>query len=176
MDRISLPPLSLVFGAAASGKSDFAETLVRRSGLKRVYLATSEAQDAEMRAKIARHVARRGAGWEAIEAPRDLGPALRERCADQVVLLDCATMWLSNQIMTEADLVQAEADLLRDLAACSAPCVVVSNELGAGIVPENALARRFREAHGRMNQAIADRADWVAFVAAGLPLWLKGGA
>lgn len=170
---MQLPPLTLVIGAAASGKSRFAEGLL--DGAKRkIYLATAQAHDAEMRAKIDLHTARRGAEWHTINAPLDLGPALGT--ADAPVLLDCATMWLTNHLLADHDLTVQEAALLDALAACPAPVIVVSNEVGAGIVPENALARAFREAQGRLNQRLAAQADRVALVAAGLPLWLKGGA
>lgn len=171
----SLPKLTLILGGAASGKSDFAEAQLAAHPGPRLYLATAEAHDAEMRAKIDRHIARRGPGWRSIEAPRDLAPALAGAKAGEAVLIDCATMWLSNQMMAEADIEAETAALIGALRECAAPCVMVSNELGCGIVPENALARRFREAHGRLNQALAGAADQVALVAAGLPLWLKGG-
>lgn len=168
---MKLPPLTLVIGAAASGKSRFAEGLL--DGAKRkIYLATAQAHDAEMRAKIDLHAARRGAEWHTVNAPLDLDPALGT--ADAPVLLDCATMWLTNHLLADHDLTVQEAALLDALAACPAPVIVVSNEVGAGIVPENALARAFREAQGRLNQRLAVQADQVALVAAGLPLWLKG--
>ena len=169
-----LPELTLVLGGAASGKSTFAESLVVQSGQNRVYLATAQAFDDEMQAKVARHRQMRGDGWQTIEAPLDPGSALHDITADQVVLLDFATMWLSNHLLAESDLEQARDTLLTGLAACPAPVVVVSNEVGLSVVPENPLARRFREAQGRLNQTLAARAGLVVNVVAGLPQVLKG--
>lgn len=169
-----LTELTLVLGGAASGKSTFAESLVVQSGQNRVYLATAQAFDDEMQAKVARHRQMRGDGWQTIEAPLDPGSPLHDIAADQVVLLDCATMWLSNHLLAESDLEQARDTLLASLAACPAPVVVVSNEVGLSVVPENPLARRFREAQGRLNQTLAARAGLVVNVVAGLPQVLKG--
>ncbi|MDC0739010.1 bifunctional adenosylcobinamide kinase/adenosylcobinamide-phosphate guanylyltransferase [Cognatishimia sp. SS12] len=169
-----LPKLTFVLGGAASGKSAFAEKLVNDAGCPKVYLATAQAFDAEMRAKISAHIAMRGAGWHTIEAQLDLAPALAGCRADQVVLLDCATMWLSNQLLAEKDVAEATAALLEALAACPGRIVLVSNEVGMGIVPDNALARQFREAQGKLNQQLAAAADLAFFVVAGLPQCLKG--
>ncbi|MFB9150990.1 bifunctional adenosylcobinamide kinase/adenosylcobinamide-phosphate guanylyltransferase [Roseovarius ramblicola] len=169
-----IPRLSLVLGGASSGKSVFAEGLVASAGGARVYLATAEAHDAEMRARLDRHRARRGPEWRTIEAPRDLSPALGQAQAGEVVLLDCATMWLSNHLLAESDLAAAEAALMGALAACTAPVVVVSNEVGLSVVPDNALARRFQAAQGALNQRLAARAGLVVNVIAGLPQVLKG--
>ncbi|GAB4289274.1 MAG: bifunctional adenosylcobinamide kinase/adenosylcobinamide-phosphate guanylyltransferase [Roseovarius sp.] len=169
-----LPGVTLVLGGAASGKSTFAEDLVRRSGRGLVYLATAQVQDAEMRAKVARHRRLRGAGWQTIEEPRDPGRVLAGISAECAVLLDCATMWLSNHLLAGSDLAEQQAGLMAALAGCAAPVVIVSNEVGLSVVPDNALARRFREAQGRLNQALAARADLVVNVIAGLPLVLKG--
>ena len=171
---ITLPSLTLVLGGAASGKSTYAEHLVAAASRPMVYVATAQAFDGEMHAKIATHQDRRGAGWRTIEAPMDVAPALAGAKPDEVVLFDCATMWLTNQVMANADLPTAEAALFNALAACAAPIVLVSNEVGAGIVPENKLARRFRQAQGELNQRLAQRADLVVTVMAGLPLALKG--
>lgn len=169
-----LPELTLVLGGAASGKSTLAESLVAQSGQNRVYLATAQAFDDEMQAKVARHRQMRGDGWQTIEAPLDPGSVLHDISAGQVVLLDCATMWLSNHLLAESDLEQARDTLLAGLSACLAPVVVVSNEVGLSVVPENPLARRFREAQGRLNQTLAARAGLVVNVVAGLPQVLKG--
>lgn len=104
----------------------------------------------------------------------DLPPVLADLTGDQICLIDCATMWLTNHLLAESDLGQARATFLQALRNCSAPCVVVSNEVGHGIVPENALARQFREAQGRLNIALAAQADLVVQVTAGLPQVLKG--
>ncbi|UWQ14933.1 bifunctional adenosylcobinamide kinase/adenosylcobinamide-phosphate guanylyltransferase [Aliiroseovarius sp. M344] len=172
--KVSLPPLTLVLGGAASGKSDYAERLVVTTQRPLVYVATAQAHDTEMSVKIARHQARRGAGWRTIEAPDNVADALADADPTEVVLLDCATMWLSNQLFADADLADAESHLFSALTACEAPVVVVSNEVGAGIVPENALARQFRQAQGELNQRLAARSDLVVAVMAGLPLVLKG--
>jgi adenosylcobinamide kinase / adenosylcobinamide-phosphate guanylyltransferase len=169
-----LPKLTLVLGGAASGKSAWAEQLVLQTLLQPVYMATAQAWDAEMQAKIARHRDMRGSGWQTVEAPLDLCPALNAANADQTVLLDCATLWLSNHLLAEDDLEAQTADLLAALDRCAACVVVVSNEVGAGIVPENALARRFRQAQGELNQRLAAQAGLVVAVMAGLPLVLKG--
>ncbi|GAW36639.1 bifunctional adenosylcobalamin biosynthesis protein CobP [Roseovarius sp. A-2] len=169
-----LQPLTLVLGGAASGKSAYAEGLVRAAGRPRIYLATAEAHDAEMRAKLERHRARRGPDWRTVEAARDIGPALAQAGSGDVVLLDCATMWLSNHLLAESDLAQAEAALVAALDSCAAPVVVVSNEVGLSVVPDNALARRFQNAQGALNQRLAARAGLVVNVIAGLPQVLKG--
>ncbi len=169
-----LPDLTFVLGGAASGKSAFAEQLVVSSGKSRVYLATSQVFDDEMRQKVGQHIAQRGPDWLTVEAPLDLAPVLADLKADQVCLIDCATMWLTNHLLAETDLATAQADLLDALGHCAAQIVIVSNEVGHGIVPENALARRFREAQGRLNIALAARADLAVQVTAGLPMVLKG--
>lgn len=170
----SLPTLTLILGGAASGKSAYAEALVLGTGLRPLYLATAQAWDAEMTAKIARHKARRGPEWQTVEAPLDLAGALRQTMPEQVVLVDCLTLWLTNQILGDHDLTVAEQGLCAALATAPGPVVLVSNETGLGIVPDNALARRFREAQGALNQRIAARAGLVVAVMAGLPLALKG--
>lgn len=130
--------------------------------------------DAEMRGKAAQHQADRGTDWITIEAPLDPGAVLRDTAADKVVLLDCVTLWLTNVMLAERDL-EAEIDgLLAALASAACDVTVVSNEVGMGIVPDNALARRFRNAQGRLNQRLAAQADSVITVIAGLPLVLKG--
>lgn len=166
--------LSLVIGGANSGKSDIAEKMIVFSGLPKVYLATAQAFDDEMAAKIARHRADRGPQWLTIDAPLAAGAALLGVQSGQIVLLDCATMWLSNHLLAGSDLAHEQAALLDALAHCPAPVVVVTNEVGQGIVPDNALARRFREAQGRLNRALAAQAGQVVGVMAGLPFALKG--
>ena len=127
-----------------------------------------------MRDRIASHRQDRGDGWETVDAPLDLAGALAAIPADAAVLVDCATLWLTNHMLAEHDLAAETDRLLASLAACPAPIVVVSNEVGWGIVPDNALARRFRDAQGRLNQRMAAQADLVVGVMAGLPLALKG--
>ena len=170
-----LPALTLVLGGARSGKSRHAEGLVEAaSGARRVYVATATAGDAEMAARIAAHRNRRGADWSTVEAPHDLaGEISRAAAPDAAVLVDCLTLWLSNLLLAGADLGAARRSLLEALAAARGPVVCVANEVGLGIVPDNALARAFRDAAGRLNQDVAAAADRVVFVAAGLPLVLK---
>lgn len=163
-----------MIGGARSGKSGLAERLATGSTRPRRYIATAEAWDDEMRARIDRHRADRGAGWETVEAPLDLCAALAGAGQDQVVLVDCATLWLTNHLLAEHDLEAETAALLTALAACPAPVIMVSNEVGWGIVPDNALARTFRDAQGRLNQRMAAQADLVVGVMAGLPMVLKG--
>jgi adenosylcobinamide kinase/adenosylcobinamide-phosphate guanylyltransferase len=169
-----LPKLTLVLGGAASGKSTWAEGLVTGAGLDRVYIATAQAFDDEMRAKIDAHRIQRGPDWRTIEAPLDLGAALAGVSSGEVVLLDCATLWLSNHLLADNDLTAEGAGLMAALHACPAPVVVVSNEVGQSVVPDNALARRFQGAQGRLNQRLAAEAELVVQVIAGLPQVLKG--
>lgn len=169
-----LPSLTFVLGGAASGKSVASENLLINSGLRPVYVATSRIFDDEMQAKIDMHLARRDASWTTHDAPKDVAAVLRNCVAGQAVLVDCATMWLTNVMLDGDDVIEAQSALLLALACCPAPVVVVSNEVGQGIVPENALARRFREAQGRLNIALAAQADCVFHVVAGLSHVLKG--
>lgn len=167
---------TLVLGGARSGKSAFAERLVLEAGsVTPHYIATAQAWDAEMTARIARHKAdRAGAGWITLEAPLALTETLASVPDTAPVLIDCLTLWLSNQLLTGADLKEAATGLATAIAARQAPVVAVANEVGLGIVPETALGRRFRDAAGRLNQRLAAQAGRVVFVAAGLPLALKG--
>ncbi|SNT18643.1 bifunctional adenosylcobinamide kinase/adenosylcobinamide-phosphate guanylyltransferase [Tropicimonas sediminicola] len=166
--------LTLVLGGASSGKSDWAERLVDTMDRPKVYIATAQAFDPEMEAKIARHRSDRGGGWQTIEAPQMLTEALSSLPDGHVALLDCVTMWLSNRLLADAPLEEEIPTLLDALDTCNVPVVVVSNEVGQGIVPDNALSRRFRDLQGRLNRQIAERADRVVAVMAGLPLVLKG--
>ena len=169
-----MPGLSLVVGGARSGKSRLAERLVSGTRRARHYIATAQAWDDEMRAKIAAHQSDRGADWVTHEAPRDVVSVLAAVPAQDVVLLDCATLWLTNVLLAEADVEAECAGLLAALLGCLAPVVVVSNEVGWGIVPDNALARAFRNHQGRLNQQMAAQAGLVMGVMAGLPMVLKG--
>ena len=169
-----LPKLTLVLGGAASGKSLWAETLVTQTARPRVYVATAQAFDEDMHAKIKEHRTQRGPDWRTIEAPLDLTPALAGVAGDDAVLLDCATLWLSNHLLADHDLTAQTDTLMAALHVCPAPVVVVSNEVGLSGVPENALARQFQRAQGRLNQRLAAEADLVVQVIAGLPLVLKG--
>lgn len=169
-----LEKLTLVLGGAGSGKSLWAETLVTRAAPNRIYLATARVWDDEMRQKVDQHRIQRGSGWTTIEAPLNISQALAKATPEQAVLLDCATMWLSNHLLDGNDPSVEEPAFLAALEACKAPVVVVSNEVGMSIVPENALARQFRDAQGQLNQKLAAQADLVVAVMAGLPLPLKG--
>jgi adenosylcobinamide kinase/adenosylcobinamide-phosphate guanylyltransferase len=168
-----VPALSLVIGGARSGKSRLAEALVKDSARPRVYIATAQAWDDEMRAKIAAHQQDRDADWQTIEAPLDVAAVLTKVTPDQVILLDCATLWLSNHLLANHDLGAQVVALRKALKICVAPVVVVSNEVGWSIVPDNALARQFQNAQGLLNQDLAQDADLVLAVMAGLPLMLK---
>jgi adenosylcobinamide kinase/adenosylcobinamide-phosphate guanylyltransferase len=167
--------LVLVLGGARSGKSAHAERLVLESGLAPVYLATAEAGDAEMAARIAHHRARRGPAWTTIEEPEELEEVLRrEASSDRALLVDCLTLWLSNLLLKGAAMPDRIESLVQTLRAIPGLIVCVSNEVGQGIVPENALARRFRDAQGQLNQAVAAAAQRVVYMVAGLPMALKG--
>lgn len=163
--------VTLVLGGARAGKSGFALALLG-GGL---FVATAEAGDAEMAERIAAHRAERGAGWTTIEEALDLASVVRRLAEDsRPILIDCLTLWLSNLMHRDRDVGDATAALLTVLDERRGETVLVSNEVGLGIVPDNALARRFRDAQGTLNRRIAARADRVVFMAAGLPLTLKG--
>ena len=174
MTASELPPVTLVLGGARSGKSTYAEQLAESRPGPCVYLATATAGDAEMAARIAEHQRRRGARWRTEEAPLDLAGALRVAAlSDRVVLVDCLTLWLSNVLFADLDVENECGKLLAALPELAGPVIFVSNEVGLGIVPDNALARRFRDDAGRLNQAVAAAAQSVVFMAAGLPLRMK---
>lgn len=174
------PGLTFVLGGARSGKSRHAEAIVAAAGpAPRTYIATAQAFDPEMEARIARHRVDRGEGWITLDAPHDVVSALSAAAARNApVLVDCLTLWLSNRLLADADLETESADLVDALSAAArrVPVVVVSNEVGQGIVPDNALARRFRDAAGRLHQRVAAAAGRVELVFAGLPLTLKAPA
>lgn len=167
-----LPPVTLVLGGARSGKSAYAEALIGAAG--GLYLATAEALDAEMAERIARHRRRRGPAWQTCEEPLDLAAVLRGRAGDaRPVLVDCLTLWLANVLAAGRDVAAETEHLAAALGSAGGPVVLVSNEVGLGIVPETPLGRSFRDHAGRLNQAVAARADRVVLVVAGLPLSLK---
>ena len=163
----------LITGGARSGKSRRAEARARAFPGQPVYIATAEALDAEMDERIAKHRARRGSDWIEREAPLNLVEALVETDGGGARLVDCLTLWLSNLLHSERDWSQEVARLADALPRQRSPVTVVTNEVGLGIVPDNALARAFRDAAGIMNQTIAGAADEVEFVVAGLPMKLK---
>jgi adenosylcobinamide kinase/adenosylcobinamide-phosphate guanylyltransferase len=168
-----MAPLVLILGGARSGKSRHAELLTSRHPPPWTYIATAEPLDDEMRERISQHRERRDERWQVIEAPHALAEAVQQAPSDQPLLIDCLTLWLSNRLLAGANLDEEIVVLLDAFSARSAPTIVVSNEVGLGIVPDNALARRFRDAAGAANQALAALADRVEFIAAGLPLRLK---
>lgn len=169
-----LPRRTFVLGGAASGKSAWAETLTESYALPMTYLATGRVYDDEVRTRVEIHRARRDDRWITVETPLDLGPTLTGMNPDTAVLIDCATMWLNNHLLDGSDLAAAQGNLINALRACPAPWVIVSNEVGHGIVPDNALARQFREGQGRLNIALAAEADLAVQIIAGLPQVLKG--
>ena len=165
--------LTLVLGGARSGKSAFAETLAQERG-RGVYVATAERVDDEMARRIEAHRARRGEGWRTVEAPLELADAVRrESGPHSCLLVDCLTVWLGNLLHHGRDVDAALEELLESLRSAAGPVVLVANEVGLGIVPDNAMARAFRDHAGRLNQAVAAIAERVYFVAAGIPLALK---
>lgn len=164
------PGIILVTGGARSGKSALAEKLVARFGGPAIYIATAQPLDDEMTDRINLHRARRGVGWSTVEAPRDLAGALAASDGAGVRLVDCLTLWLAN-MGREAD----TAALCRALGEQISPVVLVTNELGMGIVPKDRETRWFRDAHGWMNQAVAKQASEVWISISGMPLQLKPG-
>lgn len=166
--------LSFVLGGARSGKSAYAEKLIEAHASPRTYIATAEAFDDEMRERIALHRARRNTGWRTIEAPQQLVDAIRAAPADGALLIDCLGLWLSNRLLADADLAADREALMAALLERRAPTVVVSPEVGFSIVPENALARAFRDAAGLLHQDIARIARRVVLVVAGCPMTVKG--
>ncbi len=164
----------LVLGGARSGKSRYAQALAEGCSAERLYLATAVAGDAEMAARIARHQDERGEGWRTREEPLELGGALGAEAQEgRVVLVDCVTIWLSNVLLAGMDPAERIAELAATVARLSGPAVLVSNEVGAGIVPSTSLGREFRDWQGRANQELARVCGAVIFVAAGLPTLLK---
>jgi len=163
-----------VLGGARSGKSRYAEWLIATSPPPWIYIATAEARDDEMAERIAAHRARRDAGWQTVEAPHDLADALAAAPADGAVLVDCLTLWLANLLEGPFDIDAQTARLQEALGARTGPTVLVSNEVGLGIVPDNALARRFRDLQGTLNQKLAAQAQRVVMMVAGVPVTVKG--
>lgn len=165
--------VTLVLGGARSGKSRHAESVVEALPAPWAYLATAQAFDTEMAERIALHRGRRGGGWCTLDAPLDLAGALDGLPPDMPALVDCLTLWLTNHLLAGHDLDAEAARLVDAVLRRRAPVVLVANEVGLGIVPDNALARRFRDAAGRLNQDLAARADRVVFLVAGLPMMVK---
>lgn len=171
---MTLAPVTLVLGGARSGKSRHAESLVESQPGPCLYLATAEAGDAEIAERIRHHQARRGPRWQTLEEPLDLCGALAGLARPgATVLVDCLTLWLSNLMGAERDIAAERAKLIDSLPALAGPVVFVSNEVGLGIHPANALARRFVDEAGRLNQEVAAAAQSVVYLVAGLPTHLK---
>lgn len=168
-----LPRMTLVLGGARSGKSVYAEGLIEACPGPWLYLATAQAYDDEMRERITLHRARRAGPWRTRDVPLALAEAIID--AEGPVLVDCLTLWLTNLLLSEGDPADAVARLVRACAGARGPLVLVSNEVGLGIVPDNALARRFRDEAGRLHQRLAAIADRVVLTVAGLPLIVKPG-
>ena len=163
----------LITGGARSGKSALAERWTLEAGTPAHYIATARAYDDEMAARIAAHQARRGSEWVTIAEPRRIVETLAETEGKGPRLVDCLTLWLSNLMEDGADLEAESAALARAVREARSKVVLVTNEVGLGIVPENALARAFRDAQGRLNQAIAEAADEVYLAVAGYPVKVK---
>lgn len=174
-DNLLGPGATLILGGGRSGKSAFAEKLVLNCGLKPVYIATAQVWDDEMRQRVDAHIARRGENWTCIEASDALEEALRDADKDgNAILVDCLTMWITNLMMAEANLSARISSLVEQIEAISAPIALVTNEVGLGIVPENKMAREFRDHAGVLHQKMGAIANEVYFVAAGIPLRMKG--
>lgn len=164
----------LVLGGARSGKSRFAQSQVERQSGCLAYIATAQPFDAEMADRIARHKNDRGKRWRTVEAPIDLPGAIATAAGQaNAILIDCLTLWLSNLLLADEDIAKWRASLIAAIQASPVPIALVANEVGLSIVPDNALARRFRDEAGWLNQEIASACDSVVLVAAGLPLWLR---
>ncbi|MCE1236585.1 MAG: bifunctional adenosylcobinamide kinase/adenosylcobinamide-phosphate guanylyltransferase [Hyphomicrobiales bacterium] len=170
----STPRVDFLLGGARSGKTSAALARAEASGLAPTMVATAQAFDAEMTARIAAHRAERGANWGLVEEPLDLAEALtREASSERILVVDCLTLWLSNTLLAERDAEAAIVGLVDALARLGGPAILVSNEVGLGIVPDNALARRFRDLQGRLNREVARVADRVTLVVAGIEVAVK---
>lgn len=164
----------LVLGGARSGKSRTALELAERASTERTYIATAQAYDDEMRERIAQHRAERDGSWRTVDAPLDLAEAVQARTAPgKAVLVDCLTLWLSNVLLAERNVAYEADRLVQAVQEAKGPLILVSNEVGQGIVPSTPLGRAFRDEQGRLNQRIAEACDAVVFVAAGCPILLK---
>ena len=171
MCHLTMAKSILITGGARSGKSQLAERLIADLGPYPTYIATSEVRDAEMADRVTQHRNRRGPEWQLIEEPFDLTGALTRTSGP--VLVDCLTLWLTNLMLADRDWQQAADALALAIPILPHPAIFVTNEVGLGIVPENALARRFRDAAGRLNQTVAETVDEVYLCVAGQPLKVK---
>ncbi len=172
--KVKSEQITLVLGGARSGKSSYAQAAAEQTAGDLIYIATAQAFDAEMTDRIARHQSDRGPRWQTVECPIDLSTAISvHQGAGKTILIDCLTLWLSNLILNDHDITSASTALIASLKTSCSQVILVSNEVGQGIVPENMLARRFRDEAGWLNQAAAAAADKVWLVTAGLPFCLK---
>lgn len=168
------PKNTLILGGTRSGKSSFAQRLAEENGGEWIYIATAEAFDAEMADRINRHRKDRAPNWQTVEENRNIANVIRDKSSrGTILLIDCLTLWLSNLMMAKADIETEVDNLLSALDRAQGSVILVSNEVGSGIVPESPLGREFRDESGRMNQRIAATVQEVALITAGLPLWLK---
>ncbi len=164
----------LVLGGARSGKSRTAQQLAESASLQRTYIATAQAYDDEMHARIVQHQGERDQSWRTVDAPLELAHAITDQTGPgKAVLVDCLTLWLSNMLLAERDLTHEADRLVEAVQAAQGPLILVSNEVGHGIVPATPLGRTFRDEQGRLNQRVAEACDAVVFVAAGCPILLK---
>jgi len=164
-----------ILGGARSGKTHRALQLAQSTDRDRVYIATAQALDSEMADRIAHHKTERGEGWSTIEAPLDLVSAIGQApLKGNICLIDCLTLWLSNLMHYEHDIETETTQLCQAISRSPIPLIIVSNEVGMGLVPNTRLGRAFRDEQGRLNQTIAKVCDHVEFIVAGLPLTLKG--
>ncbi len=164
---------TLIIGGAASGKSEYAEGLASNSKLNKIYLASANIYDEEMQLKVDKHKIRRGDDWTTLSEPLDVKKKITKLNNNQIMLFDCATMWLTNQMLDKADIKHEISQLIDSIKLSTGSIIVVTNEVGSGIVPENSMARQFRELQGLLNQELASTSDSVIQVIAGLPLFLK---
>ncbi|MEN3929891.1 bifunctional adenosylcobinamide kinase/adenosylcobinamide-phosphate guanylyltransferase [Microvirga sp. W0021] len=166
----------LVIGGARSGKSRFAQKLADESGRAKTIIVTAEARDADMQQRILAHQADRDANWETVEAPLELAQAILQSQAQNVVMVDCLTLWLTNVMLADRDMEVAITELVSAVQMAQCSLVLVSNEVGLGIVPETAMGRDFRDWQGWLNQRIAQVCDGTAVMVSGFPLLLKPSA
>jgi adenosylcobinamide kinase/adenosylcobinamide-phosphate guanylyltransferase len=171
---MTTPKALFVLGGARSGKSRYAQARAEASACQLIFIATAQAFDAEMTDRIVQHRADRGERWSTVEAPLDLAGAIAAHDAtDTILLIDCLTLWASNLMFEERDIAHETQKLVEAIVAARSQIILVANEVGLGIVPDNALARRFRDVAGSINQAVAAAADEAVMMFVGLPLWLK---
>ena len=174
-DIMNRSEITFVLGGARSGKSQFAEQLCQEKSKERIYIATAQAYDHEMKSRISIHQHRRDQTWRTVDCPIELPKVISElNMPDGAVLVDCLTLWTTNIMLGERDIAADTAALITALKNASCPIILVANEVGLGIVPDNKMGRDFRDHAGRVNQAVAAASDQVYFIAAGLPLKLKG--